>query len=267
MSKLVVSSHAPDRTGNILRVTPESAGWNYVGFEVYQLEPGQQLERELAEQENCLVLMTGKADVTVGTQSWMDLGKRTDVFDGQRPYAVYVPAHSSWFVSAQTSLELAVCTAPAEGRLKPRLILPDDMSVEHRGHTNIRRTVHNILPEQESAENLLVVEVLVKDGNWSGYPPHKHDVDDLPRESSLEETYFHKVRPEEGFAFQRVYTTDGALDESIAVQNNHCVLVPKGYHPVVAPPRHDVYFINVMAGPVRTWRFTEHAVHAALMSD
>ena len=266
MSNLLIPNHSPDATGNILRITPESAGWKYVGFEVYQLEAGRKLEQDTADRETCLILVTGTANVMAGTQSWKGLGERTEVFDGRRPYAVYVPAHSSWQVISQTSLELAVCTAPAQGRLDARLIRPDVMSVEHRGHTNVNRTVHNILPEEESAENLLVVEVLVGDGNWSGYPPHKHDVDDLPRESSLEETYYHKIRPKEGFAFQRVYTADGTLDESIAVKHNHGVLVPKGYHPVVAPPRHQCYFINVMAGPVRTWRFTEDAVHTSLMN-
>ena len=106
-----------------------------------------------------------------------------------------------------------------------------------------------------------MVEVITPNGNWSSYPPHKHDLDNLPEESFLEETYYHRINPPQGFAFQRVYTDDGSLDETMTVHNHGVVMVPQGYHPVGAPHGYDLYYLNVMAGPKRIWKFhnaTEH---------
>ena len=118
------------------------------------------------------------------------------------------------------------------------------------------REIDHILMEDAPAESLLVTEVVTPAGHWSSYPPHKHDVDDPPRETYLEGTYYHRVRPVGGFAFQRVYTDDRMLDAGIAVEDGDVVLVPRGYHPVVGDARSDLYYLNVMAGPVRAWRVT-----------
>ena len=112
------------------------------------------------------------------------------------------------------------------------------------------------------AHSLLVVEVITPNGNWSSYPPHKHDADDPPSESCLEEVYFHRINPPQGFALQRVYTDDRTLDETMTVEDSNVVLVPKGYHPVGAPHGYDLYYLNVMAGPVRAWHFTNDPAHA-----
>jgi len=264
---LTVVPSAPDAQGKVIDITPELAGWKYVGFAVHKLEAGQTAEHTEPQRETCLVLLSGHATITAGDQTWEHIGDRMDVFEDKRPYAVYLPANCPWSCTADDSVELAVCTAPGSvpGKLPPRLIKPEDMGIERRGHTNIQRKVHDILPDTAEAESLLVVEVYVEDGNWSGYPPHKHDVDDMPNESFLEETYYHKVEPRDGFAFQRVYTEDCSTDLSLTVKHDQCILVPYGYHPLVAPPRHQVYFINVMAGPIRAWQFTEHQVHRALI--
>jgi 5-deoxy-glucuronate isomerase len=118
----------------------------------------------------------------------------------------------------------------------------------------MERTIHDILMEDQPAETLLVTEVLTPGGHWSSYPPHKHDTHDPPHETYLEELYYHRVRRPDGWAVQRVYTQDGALDFTAAVRDGDCVLVPRGYHPVSAAPGFDLYYLNVMAGPVRQWR-------------
>ena len=158
-------------------------------------------------------------------------------FEG-KPWSVYVPEESDWTVTADTDLELAVCTAPGlGGGLPARVIAPDSLGQEVRGKgTNIRH-VTNILPENEPADSLLVVEVITPGGNTSSYPPHKHDQDNLPAESYLEETYYHRLNPPQGFAFQRVYTDDRSLDEAMAIEDGDVVLVPKGYHPCADLPR------------------------------
>ncbi len=261
MTNLIVPSGPPDADGRVVAVTPESAGWTYVGFEAYALEPGARLTRDTGGREACLVLLSGMADVRTKEAEFAGIGGRMSVFEGSAPYSVYVPSEDGYEVTALTRLELAVCTAPGKGTYPARLISPDDVGVEGRGYGNMERRVHNILPEQKEADSLLVVEVFTPNGHWSSYPPHKHDQDDLPRESFLEETYYHRISPERGFAMQRVYTDDRSLDESLVAKDGDVVLVPKGYHPVSAPPGYDVYYLNVMAGPVRTWKFHNDPDH------
>lgn len=268
MSDLIVKPLPfPGTEGTVLSVTPESAGWSYVGFEVVRLNAGETLQRATEDKEVCLVLLSGKADVRTEDSEWNDIGQRMSVFEKTPPYSVYVPGRNRYEVRALTEVELAVCSAPGgSGAHAARLIAPEQVGVETRGYGNIERQIHNILPEGEPAESLLVVEVFTPEGHWSSYPPHKHDRDDLPNESLLEETYYFRVQPERGFALQRVYTDDRSLDETLAVKNGEAVLVPRGYHPVSAPPGYEVYYLNVMAGPARAWKFRNDPDHAWLMA-
>jgi 5-deoxy-glucuronate isomerase len=242
-----VSLRVPSVDGSVL-VTPASAGWSYVGFEVLPV-PGR-LERIEPAHETCIVVLAGTCDLSAGTVGARGLG-RSDVFSGP-PAGLYVPPGVEW--RAEGDAWLAVCTAPALGRLPPRVL--DAPRHESRGSHNEAREIAHILMEDDPAEALLVTEVITPAGHWSSFPPHKHDTDDPPRETYLEETYYHLLRPREGFAFQRVYTDDGSLDEAITVRDGDVVLVPRGYHPVAAGARHDLYYLNVMAGPVREWRIT-----------
>jgi 5-deoxy-glucuronate isomerase len=261
MSKLIVRPQERDNQGKILSVTPESAGWEYVGFEVYSLKSGETLTNKTGDQEACLVLLSGKASVYTDHTSFLEIGKRMSVFEKIPPYSVYVPNEDTYTVEALTDLELAVCLAPGKGTYEARLIAPEDVGVEDRGSGDMARKIHNILPEQKPADSLLVVEVFTPAGNWSSYPPHKHDQNNLPAESYLEETYYHEVNPSQGFVVQRVYNDSRSLDETLAVPNRSVVLVPEGYHPVSAPPGYESYYLNVMAGPVRTWKFHNDPDH------
>jgi 5-deoxy-glucuronate isomerase len=268
MADLIVPSRKqPDEQGNVITITPESAGWTYVGFEVFTLAAGQKLKKETQDKEVCLVLLAGKANVTTSELKLENIGQRMSVFEQIPPYSVYVPSGDYYEITAQTTLDVAVCSAPGKGTCKARLIAPEDVGIETRGYGNIERQIHNILPQNKSADSLLVVEVFTPNGHWSSYPPHKHDQDNLPHESYLEETYYHKVKPDTGFAIQRVYTLDGTLDETMIVKDGDAVLVPKGFHPVSAPPGYDVYYLNVMAGPTRTWNFYNDPAHEWLMTQ
>jgi 5-deoxy-glucuronate isomerase len=264
MSNLLVKPSAPDAEGRIHAVTPASAGWTYVGFEVFRLREGHTIEQETGGREACLVMLSGRAKVSGGGETFGAIGGRRSPFEPD-PWSVYVPARSRWSVTAQGECEVAVCTAPGEGRLPARLISPDKVGQETRGTGTNTRHVRNILPESEPAESLLVVEVITPPGHWSSYPPHKHDRDALPAESLLEETYYHRVNPPQGFALQRVYTDDRSLDETLAAGDGDVVLVPRGYHPVGAPHGYELYYLNVMAGPKRTWKFHNDPAHEWLM--
>ncbi|KAB0268324.1 5-deoxy-glucuronate isomerase [Microvirga brassicacearum] len=265
MSRLLVKPSRPDSSGRVHSITPASAGWTYVGFDVYRLNAGQSLQRQTEDREACIVMLSGKARVAAAGQDFGLIGGRESPFEPD-PWSLYAPARSEWSLTAETDCEIAVCTAPGEGKLPARIISPNQVGQETRGTGTNTRHVRNILPETEPAESLLVVEVITPSGHWSSYPPHKHDRDALPDESFLEETYYHRLNPPSGFALQRVYTDDRSLDETLAASDGDVVLVPKGYHPVGAPHGYESYYLNVMAGPKRVWKFHNDPDHAWLMN-
>lgn len=252
--------------GRTIHVTPERAGWTYVGFDLYRLAPGESAHQPTGVREVCLVLVAGKARVSADGIDFGLIGERMSPFAG-KPDSVYVPGGAAWSVTAETELTLAVCSAPSlGGGLPARRIAPADVGQEVRGKGSNTRYVTNILPETAAADSLLVVEVITPGGNTSSYPPHKHDRNDLPRESLLEETYYHRLDPPQGFAFQRVYSDDRSLDETLLIEDGIVTLVPRGYHPCATIHGYDLYYLNVMAGPVRTWKFHNAPDHAWLLT-
>ena len=247
--------------GHVHQVTPASAGWTHVGFDLHKLpEPGDVAKGGGDDREVCIVLIAGRAKVTVDGQDFL-VGERMSPFEGP-PHSVYAPAGAEWRIEALTPLEVAVCSAPGvRGARPPRAIGPEQAERLTRGVGTNTRYPTNILPETAPADSLLVVEVITPGGHTSSYPPHRHDEDDLPRQSRLEETYYHRFSKPQGFGFQRVYTDDRSLDETMLIEDGDVVLVPRGYHPVAAVAGYDVYYLNVMAGPKRTWRFYNAPEH------
>lgn len=168
------------------------------------------------------------------------MGDRAAVFERTPPHCLYVPGHSDWTVRATTDCVLAVCTAPwKEGTGYPvGRIGPDGIALTQRGKGQNTRFINNIaMEDRDVAASLLVTEVFTPAGNWSSYPSHRHDEDDFPRMTYLEETYYHRLDPPQRFAIQRVYSEDGTLDETMAVRDGDVVLVPGGHHPCGAPVR------------------------------
>jgi 5-deoxy-glucuronate isomerase len=245
----------------LVEVTPESAGWRYVGFEVHRLGPGESLQRNTGDREVCMVMLSGKADVRFAGHEWTGIGGRQAIFDGPSD-SVYAPPGGELSVSgAGPGCEFALGWAPARRGAEPALIRAADVKVFRRGADRTERTIHNILMEDRPAESLLVTEVFTPGGNWSSYPPHKHDTDDPPRETYLEETYYHRLKRPGGFGVQLVYTDDRSLNKSVQVRDGDVVLIPRGYHPVAAAAGYDLYYLNVMAGPVRRWCITTDPDH------
>ena len=262
-SKLLVpAARRPD--GVLHHITPENAGWTYVGFETRALAKGAQATHTPGGRETCVVFLSGKGRVTTAGFDSGIIGERDSVFAGL-PWSVYAPPHHRVTVEAETDCEIAICSAPATGKFPARLIAPKYVETAERGKGTNLRHIRNILSEKDEAESLLVVEVITPGGHWSSYPPHKHDTDDLPRQSFLEETYYHRMNPPQGFAFQRVYTDERDLDETILLSDRDVVMVPRGYHPVGAAHGYDLYYLNVMAGPQRIWRFHNDPAHEWLM--
>ena len=242
-------------------VTPESAAWKYVGFEALQVEG--RVERETRTDELCIVVISGACSVLSEYGEWHELGGRDDPWSGM-PDAAYLPPGTHYALEGDA--EVGLCSAPAVEGARARVLPGDRVEEETRGHGNLERTVRPILMGGEAADSLLVCEVLTPAGHWSSYPPHKHDRDAMPEESFLEETYYHRISPARGFALQRVYTADGDLDETLAVRDGDVVLVPRGYHTVSAPPGYELYYLNVMAGPVRAWAVANDPDHEWTLS-
>ena len=261
MSHLLSKVSTPNEQGQIQKITPESANWEYVGFQVFKLAKGESVSAQTLDKEACLVLVTGIASVATEKATYQSIGERMSVFEGKAPHSVYVPPADKYTVTAETDVELAVCQAPAAGKFEARHITPDMCQMEHRGVGTNQRNVCNILFGNLEAESLLVCEVATPSGNWSSYPPHKHDRDIAPLETQLEETYYHRINPEQGFVFQRVYNDDRSLDETMSVENGDVVMVPEGYHPVGVPHGYESYYLNVMAGPSRNWVFHNDPDH------
>jgi 5-deoxy-glucuronate isomerase len=259
VTELLVHPSPPASDGTVLSVSPASAGWAYVGFEVLTLADGTVAERDCGDRELCLVVIAGTAQVSSEHGKWNGLGGRADPWSGP-PEGAYLPPGSQVRITGQG--QVALCWAPApQGGAPARRLGMDGVAVETRGYGPQERTVTPILMADRAADGLLVCEVLTPGGNWSSYPPHKHDVDDPPRETLLEETYYHRIRRPAGFGLQRVYTADRSLDETLSFSDGDCVLVPRGYHTVSAPPGYDLYYLNVMAGPRREWAVVTDSAH------
>lgn len=240
-------------------ITPESAGWAYVGFEVVAPPyAGSTGAREL-----CLVVVEGRCTVRSRHGEWRDLGGRASPFSGQ-PDAAYLPPGTDFEVEGDA--EVALCSAPARDGAPARVLPGEEIEVERRGQGAYERTVTPILMGDRAADSLLVCEVITPPGHWSSYPPHKHDRDAPPAESLLEETYYHRIDPAHGFALQWVYSEERDLDEAVAVRDRDVVLVPRGYHTVSAPPGYAVYYLNVMAGPTRDWAIANDPEHEWMLT-
>ena len=225
-------------------VTPESAGWRYLDFRVRS----GSFSAETGELEVALVVLGGRCRVEAEGESW-ELGGRSSVFDGM-PWALYIPRDTAYRVEGDA--ELGVCGARCERRREPVPIRPEEVEIEVRGAGNATRQINHIVKPEFPAERLLVVEVFTPAGNWSSYPPHKHDEDDPPGEVVLEETYYFRTARAEAFAVQRLYSPRHGLDVTATVRDGDLMLVPYGYHTTAAAHGYDLYYLNALAGDRRS---------------
>ena len=257
---------AKDTSGTQVSVTPKRAGWERVGFAVHQIARGEALQRRTGRHEVCLVLLSGLASVTwTGRTRAVRLGPRRDVFSDY-PHAVYLPPGTAYEIRATRSVEIAVCQSPTTEQYPARVIRPEDCGLEIRGGGNATRQIIDILPPSAPADRLLVCEVYTPAGNWSSFPPHKHDEHNPPVEADLEETYYYRFADPDAFGIQRLYTADGRRDEVVTVANGDLVLVRAGYHPFVAAYGYDAYYLNTLAGSFRSMAAPDDPRYAHLRS-
>ena len=273
-SSLVIHPHHSGDPDVIVEVRPEQAGWTTITFQVRRLTGGSSWAFDTGGSELALVLLGGRADVESSRGQWRDLGERKDVFSGL-PYALYLPRETSFSVTALGECELAAAWAATDAQYAPRLITPQDIAVEIRGGDHATRQINRIIPPGFPCARLVVVEVYTPGGNWSSYPPHKHDVhqtgpDGSLVEADLDEIYFYKLDRPEGYALQRIYTDPASplhqaglgFDVTVLARDNDAVLIPEGYHPVSSPPGYTTYYLNVLAGTAQSLAASDDPAYA-----
>ncbi len=247
----------------LVTVTPERAGWDYISFQARRLAAGKSWSFDTREQECALMDLCGAFSVQSNRGAWRHIGGRADVFRGAG-HVLYLPRDTQFEITAESNCELAVALALTDQQHEPFLITPHEVPSSIRGGDNVSRQINDLLPPGSPVHRLVLVEVYTPSGNWSSYPPHKHDMhierDGQLIEADLEEIYFYKFDRPEGYAYQRVYTDDGSplhqngqqIDALVRAQNNCAVLVPEGYHPVVGAPGCTTYYLNVLAGSAQS---------------
>lgn len=243
-------------------ISKDNSELEYIETKVLAMKSGATFTEELSDRELCIVVLEGKISVAASGSAYNDLGTRTSIFEKKPTDSLYLGIQQQYHLAAEQSCKLALCYSPTIVKKKNRVIRASENTIENRGQYANKRLVHTILSDTSTVSDaLLVVEVFTESGNWSSYPPHKHDQNNLPDESLLEETYYHEINPQQGFVFQRVYTDDRTLDETMTVETGDVVVVPRGYHPVGVPDGYESYYLNIMAGPIKKWIFHNDPDH------
>lgn len=260
---------AGSQPGTYQRIKNREAGWEYLSFLAHSMPQHEKWQFHSGNAELLIVLLGGNMSIRSGKGNWKSVNGRRDVFSGL-PHALYLPPGVEFEVTAESEmLDFACGWCPADQEFPARFITPEevhDMKIEYRGGDNASRQINSILPPGSPSRRLVCVEVYTPPGNWSSYPPHKHDTRRIDengkvQEAALQEVYFYKIDKPGGFALQKVYTDDRSLDEIAEAHNNDVVLVPRGYHPVVAGFGYTVYYLNFLAGSDQSLANTDDPDH------
>jgi len=262
---LVHSENLPSaQAGELIHLPRERAHWEWMSFFVRRLGRGDVYQAATNGEEAAFVLLGGTCQADWGHGAGR-IGKRANVFDGY-PYALYLPTGNKVSFTAETVCEIAECRVPSNAQLKPKLITPGDVVSSLRGGGNASRQIVDLMTPAFPADKLIVVEVYTPGGNWSSYPPHKHDVHNPPTEVDLDEIYYYRMNHEKAFALQHLYSGQDAPERTVKTRDGDAVLVRSGYHPVVAGPGYDIYYLNFLAGTSRVMAVTEDPQHVWLRS-
>lgn len=254
---MLVKANDNGGAGEFARVRAAQVGWDYLNMSAYRFEKGQRYADNTRDCENALVILGGVCNIYTSDGDFKRVGRRPDVFSGM-PYALYLSRGKAFEIEALTDgLEVASCWVPTDEDHPTQLVTPDMSKIEIRGGGNATRQINGIIPPGFDCQRLVCVEVYTPSGNWSSYPPHKHDVhrvgaDGALQEADLEEIYFYKLSYPNGYAYQRVYTDDRSIDGLMMAAHHDVVLVPEGYHPVVSAHGYTTYYLNFLAGSAQS---------------
>lgn len=216
-------------------------------FGMIELNKDDEVSIETNEKEYAFIFLSGHADVKVDDFQWNAVGGRTSVFSG-KAHSVYIPRRKTVTFTGCEHVKIAVCDTPIDTDSEPQLLTPDHVKTNVLGVKPWERDTHFIIDDRCNAKRLCIGEAYVTPGNWAGFPPHKHDEDNMPQEGILEEIYYFQFQPDQGFGVQCMYTKDGEFDEAYRVKYDDLVEFPKGYHTTVGAPGYNTYFLWLMAG-------------------
>jgi 5-deoxy-glucuronate isomerase len=252
-------SYTP-KDGYTALVKPGKDGIELLELGILRVPAGGSYRGTSGQAEVCLVLLGGLANVTVGEAQFLSIGGRANVFAG-RATAVHIPPGFKFKVAAVGAVEAALVRAPSDLAGEPRLIGPEKVKVNVRGKDSFERQVHDIIDHSFPSRHLLVGETFNLPGRWSSYPPHKHDRQAPPEETRMEEVYFFKLNPPQGFGFQRVYSPERSVDQAFVIRDNTLTKLPFGYHPTAAAPGYSLYYLWVLAGEPRNYTLYDDPDH------
>lgn len=264
---MLVKSRDAGGSGEFARVNAEDAGWEYLNMAAMRLNQGERFADQTRDNENLIVVLGGRCNIRTSDGSFEHVGRRPDVFSGM-PYALYLSRGKEFEITALTDgFEFASCWVKTDEDHPTKLITPGMSKVETRGGGNVTRQINSIVPPGFDCQRIVCVEVYTPSGNWSSYPPHKHDVHRENAagkliEADLEEIYFYKIDKPEGYAYQRVYTDDRSIDGLMMPRQHDAVLVPEGYHPVVSAPGYTTYYLNFLAGSAQSLANSDDPAYA-----
>lgn len=217
-------------------------------FGMIELEGGETMAYNTGDKETAFIMLEGHCSVLVNGERWNNIGNRSDVFENRKAECFYMPMEQSLKITAADHVKIAVCAAPVSVKTRPQLLKEDHVVSKLLGRPPFQRETSFLIDQTTNARTLTIGEAYCTEGNWAGFPPHKHDVDNMPTECIAEEIYYFLFSPEQGFAVQCLYTADGEIDEAYRVKNDELVEFPKGYHTTVSTPGYQTYFLWVMAG-------------------
>ena len=251
-------------------IASSEAGWEYLNFEARTMQKNDTWSFNTGQNEYLIVLLGGNFSVHSALGNWSTVNGRNNVFSGL-PHGLYLPPNTAFELTAEsTVLDFACCWCATDQVYPAAFITPADveaMGIEYRGGDNASRQINRILPPGSRCHRLVCVEVYTPSGNWSSFPAHKHDTRRLEKdtgkvlEAQLEEIYFYKIDKPRGFALQKIYTDDRSLDEIAEAHHNDVVLIPKGYHPVIACHGYNIYYLNFLAGTDQSLASTDDPDH------
>ncbi|PMQ01713.1 MAG: 5-deoxy-glucuronate isomerase [Dictyoglomus sp. NZ13-RE01] len=232
----------------------------FIEFDIFKGEKGDSYTFSSKDYEVGIIILTGRCNIKVDDISYSSLGARRNVFDGNA-YSLYVPNNKEVTIEALENVEIAIGKTKVKTDEDVKLIKPEDVTVRNVGAGNWRRDVKDIIDKRIKAKRLLIGETINPPGNWSSYPPHKHDKDNYPYEVRMEEVYFYKLNPSHGFGLQRVYTQEGDIDNVYLIEDNSLLMIKRGYHPVVAAPGYQLYYLWILAGDTREQLMADDPKH------
>jgi len=236
-------------------------GLKLTQFGIIRLMAGASLELSNGANETALIVLSGVCEVSGTGFQFKGVGARESVFAG-KPHTVYIPCGSEYRVKASSDVEIAWTESPSSLKTKAAHIAPGAVSQVTIGKRNAQRDAFIMIDDKFSAEHLFIGEAIVPPGNWASYPPHRHDFDNLPVEVDMEEIYFFKFNPVQGFGIQKIYTDSRSIDETYTIKHDDTVGIPEGYHPVVCAPGYTMWYLWIMAGKNRKFLSYKDPAHA-----